>query len=149
MLISHGRGPCGRAKLEQIDLDAELARQLAEEDERQYRRERAGPREPTQQPSQPVPVTYQAYVPKNRRRATVDNAQQGHGSWQPPSTSQANEGQQRQQQQQADDRDELDMLAENLSVLPLPPQLCRPIEDTFWSTDADRPDPPRHQFQVR
>ncbi|GAA5839735.1 hypothetical protein JCM3766R1_004599 [Sporobolomyces carnicolor] len=107
--------PTQQEELEQIDLDAELARQLAEEDERQYRRERAGPREPTQQPSQPVPVTYQAYVPKNRRRATVDNAQQGHGSWQPPSTSQANEGQQRQQQQQADDRDELDMLAENFS----------------------------------
>ncbi|GAA5875367.1 hypothetical protein JCM16303_000600 [Sporobolomyces ruberrimus] len=114
--------PAHQEEMEQIDLDAELARQLAEEDQLQYRRQqeqrRQAPaqREP-QQPSQPVPLTYQAYVPK-RRRGTVDSDQSSHGSWAPPSesSSQAQRGQQRPLQEE-DERDELDVLADNFSKL--------------------------------
>ncbi|GAA5947213.1 hypothetical protein JCM3765_001577 [Sporobolomyces pararoseus] len=116
--------PAQREEFEQIDLDAELARQLAEEDELQYRREQEERRRSgqqthqQQQPSEPIPVSYQAYVPKRKRQA-ADAAQQGHGSWAPPSESVASgsRGQQRVAQHAEDERDELDVLAENFSKL--------------------------------
>ncbi|GAA5900390.1 uncharacterized protein JCM6883_002828 [Sporobolomyces salmoneus] len=117
--------PAQQEEMEQIDLDAELARQLAEEDQLQYQRQerdrssRPQPREQQQQQQQPVPVTYQAYVPKNRRRpvAAAESAQEGHGSWQPPSAAAASSSRPRQQTPMEDERDELDVLAENFSKL--------------------------------
>ncbi|GAA6006347.1 hypothetical protein JCM11491_004922 [Sporobolomyces phaffii] len=113
--------PAQQEELEQIDLDAELARQLAEEDQLHYRQQQQQRRDTqpsrAQQSSVPAPVTYQAYVPK-RRRATGDNPQQGHGSWAPPSES-TSSGQRDQSRPHhgEDERDELDVLAENFSKL--------------------------------
>ncbi|GAA5941054.1 uncharacterized protein JCM15063_000634 [Sporobolomyces koalae] len=106
-------------ELEQVDLDAELARQLAEEDQLQYRQQRAQRQQsqPNQQShqQQAVPLTYQAYVPK-RKRATTDGSRDGHGTWAPP-TAGTSQTQQRGPAREEDERDELDVLAENFSKL--------------------------------
>ncbi|GAA6062255.1 hypothetical protein JCM10212_001769 [Sporobolomyces blumeae] len=114
--VAHG-------ELEQVDLDAELARQLAEEDERQYRQRRRAERDHQlanpPPPPPPAPLTYQAYVPKRRRdQPQSPGSGQGsgaaapHGSWVPPSEQQRQAAPPRE-----DERDELDMLAENFSKL--------------------------------
>ncbi|GAA5953518.1 hypothetical protein JCM21900_006189 [Sporobolomyces salmonicolor] len=104
--------------LSQLDLDAELARQLAREDElhaqpqtRQERRQ-ALPASTSTPREQRAPLSYQAYVPKSRR-VQQQQGGEGIGSWAPPAAQQ-----QRQRQESGeDDKDELDVLAENFSKL--------------------------------
>ncbi|GAA5878690.1 hypothetical protein JCM1840_000201 [Sporobolomyces johnsonii] len=109
--------------LSQLDLDAELARQLAREDDlhahaqqqtRQQRRQTAPPSTSTQR-EQRAPLSYQAYVPKSRRvqQQKGGPAGAGMGSWAPPAAQQ----QRQRQLSEEDDKDELDVLAENFSKL--------------------------------
>ncbi|CEQ39957.1 SPOSA6832_01524 [Sporobolomyces salmonicolor] len=104
--------------LAQLDLDAELARQLAREDElhaqQQTRQERrqALPASTSTQREQRTPLSYQAYVPKSRR-VQQQRGGEGMGSWVPPAAQQQRQG----QESGEDDKDELDVLAENFSKL--------------------------------
>lgn len=108
-------------QLSQLEADEELARQIAREDEERVQelrsRNSASQRHapPQQDPSQPRPLAYQAYVPKSRRTTggAGGPASPSLSSWQPPAEQQQ---QTRQEPGQGQQRDELQELTEQLWV---------------------------------
>ncbi|GAA6027090.1 hypothetical protein JCM8097_006103 [Rhodosporidiobolus ruineniae] len=108
--------PDNPEELSQLELDEQLARELAREDEliQAQHRVNAPQRSASlpQQQEQPIqPVSYKAYVPKSRR-TTGRPASPSLGSWAPPADQPRG---QQQQQQQGQERDELDELSEQFS----------------------------------
>ncbi|GAA6009000.1 hypothetical protein JCM10207_004060 [Rhodosporidiobolus poonsookiae] len=105
--------PPNAEELSQLELDEELARQLAREDElaqTQYRvnAPHRSSSMPHQQQQQNQPLAYKPYVPKARRQ-TGGPASPSLDSWQPPAN------QPRSPQQQQEQPDELEQLTEQFS----------------------------------
>ncbi|GAA5845744.1 hypothetical protein JCM9279_006092 [Rhodotorula babjevae] len=110
-------------QLSQLEADEELARQLAREDELEQAQQRINAphrsarsstshQQQQQAPSQPRPLSYQAYVPKSRRGAGGGGgpASPSLSSWEPPAEQSSAP-----RQEQGPQRDELQELTEQFN----------------------------------